>query len=259
MITTAGLPETYKGWVCQKKAQIIAAGSGALFDCEAVAQGPVGYFWQDDSERNEAERVQLYAARHETPRELPIRWFLNEGLQLPADTDRLRLTIEHFGFVYVVLDSFYNIAGAVDLRDRDAGAIFAQLKTEVCDPTGCTIDVVDHMPWATETNRKRLRGYGDVFKNAAIRAGLYIDADGSKLSVEARGNNIKGFKRTPPTGTRTRSSSDSSTPATTPKLIEQKAERSSSCSNRRRKRTQKRRSERPSEAASEPSIRPSNY
>ena len=197
VITTAGLPETYKGWVCQKKAQIIAAGSGALFDCEAVAQGPVGYFWQDDCERNEAERVQLYAARHETPRELPIRWFLNEGLQLPADTERLRLTIERFGFVYVVLDSFYNIAGSVDLRDRDAGAIFAQLKTEVCDPTGCTIDVVDHMPWATETNRKRLRGYGDVFKNAAIRAGLYIDAAGSKLHVEARGNNIKGFKRTP--------------------------------------------------------------
>ena len=27
--------------------------------------------------------------------------------------------------------------------------------------------------------------------------GLYIDADGNKLYVEARGNNIKGFKRTP--------------------------------------------------------------
>jgi len=52
------------------------------------------------------------------------------------------------------------------------------------------------MPWATDTNRKRLRSYGDVFKNAAIRAGLYIDADGNKLYVEARGNNIRGFKRT---------------------------------------------------------------
>jgi hypothetical protein len=197
VISTAGLPETYKGWVCAKKADIIARGTGELFGCKAVASGPVGYFWQDDSERNEAERVQLYAQVHETPRDLQIRWFLNEDLELPRDLARLRATIEHHGFVYVVLDSFYNIAGSADLKDRDAGAIFAALKTQVCDPTGCTVDVVDHMPWATDTNRKRLRGYGDVFKNAAIRAGLYIDADGSKLYVEARGNNIRGFKRTP--------------------------------------------------------------
>ncbi len=57
--------------------------------------------------------------------------------------------------------------------------------------------VVDHMPWATDTNRKRLRGYGDVFKNAAVRAGIYIDVDASKLYIEARGNNVVGFKRTP--------------------------------------------------------------
>lgn len=197
VVTTAGLPETYKGWVCTQKAVIVAAGTGELFGCTAVAQGPAGYFWQDDSTRNEAERVQLYARTHETPRDLPVRWFLNEDLQLPRDLGRLRTTIEHFGFVYVVLDSFYNIAGGLDLKDREAGIVFAAIKTEVCDATGCTVDIVDHMPWATDTNRKRLRGYGDVFKNAAVRAGLYIDADGSKLYVEARGNNIKGFKRTP--------------------------------------------------------------
>ena len=84
-----------------------------------------------------------------------------------------------------------------DLKERAAGIVYARIKTEVCDPTGCTVDVVDHMPWATDNNRKRLRGYGDVFKNAAVRAGLYIDADGNKLYVEARGNNIRGFKRTP--------------------------------------------------------------
>jgi hypothetical protein len=53
------------------------------------------------------------------------------------------------------------------------------------------------MPWKTDANRSRLRGYGDVFKNAAVRAGIYIDADGTKLYVEARGNSIAGFKRTP--------------------------------------------------------------
>ncbi len=197
VVTTAGLPETYKGWLCTKKADVIARGEGEVLGCAAVAQGPVGYFWQDDSTRNEAERVQLYASVHATPPDLPIRWFLNEGLQLPRDLDRLRATIEELGLVYVVLDSFYNVAAEIDLKERGAGMVYAQLKEQICDTTGCTIDVVDHMPWATDTNRKRLRSYGDVFKNAAVRAGLYIDADGKKLYVEARGNNIRGFKRTP--------------------------------------------------------------
>ncbi len=197
VVTTAGLPETFKGWVCAKKAELIASGRGELFGCQVSAQGPVGYFWQDDSSRNEAERVQLYARVHETPRDLQVRWFLNEGLELPRDMLRLRRTIEEYGLIYVVLDSFYNIAAAVDLKDREAGLIFTALKTDVCDETGCTVDIVDHMPWANDTNRKRLRGYGDVFKNAAVRAGLYIDAEGDKLYVEARGNNIRGFKRTP--------------------------------------------------------------
>ena len=55
-----------------------------------------------------------------------------------------------------------------DLKERAAGIVYARIKTEVCDPTGCTVDVVDHMPWATDNNRKRLRGYGDVFKNKAL-------------------------------------------------------------------------------------------
>ena len=53
------------------------------------------------------------------------------------------------------------------------------------------------MPWATDSNRQRLRAYGGVFKNAATRFGIYIDAVGKNLSVEARGNNIRGFKKTP--------------------------------------------------------------
>jgi AAA domain len=197
LVIVAGLPETYKGWVCAKLAAIVAAGEGELFDRPACAQGPVGYFWQDDSTRNEAERVQLFSKVHETPRDLPLRWFLNEGAILPDDLGRLRATIEHYRLVLVVLDSVYNFTPGLDLKDRDIGQLFARLKAEVCDPTGCTVVVVDHMPWATEQNRKRMRSYGDVFKGAAARAGIYIDADGSKLHVEARGNNVRGFKRTP--------------------------------------------------------------
>lgn len=197
LVVVAGLPETYKGWVCAKASAIVAAGEGELFGRSAVAQGQVGYFWQDDSTRNEAERVQLFAKVHETPPDLPVRWFLNEGVVLPGDLERLRATIEEYGLVMVVLDSVYNFTPGLDLKDRDVGQLFARLKAEVCDPTGCTIVVVDHMPWATDTNRKRLRSYGDVFKGAAARAGIYIDAEGSKLYVEARGNNIRGFKRTP--------------------------------------------------------------
>jgi hypothetical protein len=86
----------------------------------------------------------------------------------------------------VVLDSVYNFTPGLDLKERGVGQLFARLKAEVCDATGCTVVAVDHMPWATEQNRKRLRGYGDVFKGAAARAGIYIDAEGSKLHVEAR-------------------------------------------------------------------------
>jgi hypothetical protein len=197
LVVVAGLPETFKGWVCAKLAAIVAAGEGELFGREAKAQGAVGYFWQDDSTRNEAARVQLFARAHETPEDLPVRWFLNEGVVLPDDLERLRATIVTHELVLVVLDSVYNFVPGLDLKDRDVGQLFARIKAEVCDVTDCTVVVVDHMPWATDTNRKRLRSYGDVFKGAAARAGIYIDAEGSKLWVEARGNNVRGFKRTP--------------------------------------------------------------
>jgi len=72
-----------------------------------------------------------------------------------------------------------------------------QLKSEIADVTGCTVLIVDHMPWATETNRGRLRSYGGVFKNAATRFGIYIDVQNEKVVIEARGKNIRGFRRTP--------------------------------------------------------------
>ncbi len=193
----AGLPETHKSWLAQAIAFAVAQGEGEILGCKVSVQGPVGYVWQDDSRRNEINRVQTFARQRDTPADLPLRWFLNEGLALPADLPRLRATVEHHGLILVVLDSFYNVATASDLKDREAGQLVANLKAQVCDTTGCTILIVDHMAWATDSNRSRLRAYGDVFKGAATRFGIYIDAEHKKLWVEARGNNIAGFKRAP--------------------------------------------------------------
>jgi hypothetical protein len=107
------------------------------------------------------------------------------------------MTVERFELVLLVVDSFYNVTPGIDLRDKEAEQVVALLKSEIADATGCTVLIVDHMPWATETNRGRLRAYGGVFKNAATRFGIYIDAHASKLTVEARGNNIRGFRSTP--------------------------------------------------------------
>jgi hypothetical protein len=134
----AGVPETHKSWVAQAIAVGVARGEGEVLGCRIVHHGAVGYFWQDDSRRNEAERVQLYSRRHELAAGLPVTWFLNEGLQLPRDLQRLRATVERDELVLVVLDSFYNVATGADLKDRDAGEIFAALKSDVCDETGCT-------------------------------------------------------------------------------------------------------------------------
>jgi hypothetical protein len=193
----AGIPETHKSWLAQAIAVGVARGEGEVLGKQVVAQGSVGYFWQDDSRRNEAERVQTLERVRANPAGLPLRWFLNEGLELPRDLERLRATVERFELCLVVIDSFYNVAADADLKDRDAGQIVAALKARVCDPTGCTVLIVDHMPWATDSNRARLRTYGDVFKGAATRFGIYIDAERKKLYVEARGNNIRGFKRSP--------------------------------------------------------------
>lgn len=196
VVTIAGVPETHKSWLAQAVAVGVARGSGEILGRRVLDHGSVGYVWQDDSTRNEVERVQLYARVTDTPSDLPIHWLLNEGVSLPGDIPRLRREVERLRLSLIVLDSFYNVAGGVELKDTEAGRIFASLKADLCDPTGCTVVVVDHMPWATETNRQRLRGYGDVFKNAAVRSGIYIDAVGTSLFVEARGNNIRGFKRT---------------------------------------------------------------
>jgi hypothetical protein len=75
--------------------------------------------------------------------------------------------------------------------------VLAALKSEVCDPTGCAVAVVDHSPWPTEGNEGQRRGYGSVFKAAVIRWGIYLDRKGETLYIEARGNNLRGLQRTP--------------------------------------------------------------
>lgn len=194
--TIAGVPETYKSWQAQAIAVAVAAGQGSVFGKHVTHAGPVGYFWQDDSTREEAERIKLYDQVRGGGPGLQLRWFLNEGLRLPEHMASLGETIEHYGLILVVLDSFYNVLFGLDLKDEQAEQVVALLKSEISDQTGCTILIVDHMPWATEQNRKRLRAYGGVFKNAATRYGIYLDAIGNKLYAEARGNNITGFKRT---------------------------------------------------------------
>lgn len=192
----AAVPESHKSWLAQAIAVRVAAGNGTILGKQVVAQGPVGYFWQDDSTREEAERVKAFEQKHAQPADLPVLWFLNTGLHLPRDIPRIRATVEQNRLALIILDSYYNFLAGVDLKEAEAEQIVSQLKRDIADPTGCTVLIVDHMPWATEANRQRLRAYGGVFKNAATRFGIYIDAAGDKLHIEARGNNIHGIAKT---------------------------------------------------------------
>ncbi len=194
--TVAALPESHKSFLATEIAHKVAGGGGrVLGELEIRKGGSVGYWWQDDSEANELRRIQAYAGRHGYTGGLPIRWHLNEGLRLPEHLDALRVEVEQQQQVLVVLDSLYNFLGGVALKDEDVALVYAAIKTQVCDPTGCAVLIVDHAAWPTEGNRGQRRAYGSVFKAAAIRWGVYIERDGDKLWVEARGNNIAGFKR----------------------------------------------------------------
>ncbi len=194
--TFAGLPETFKSWLAAMITFRIAGVAGVVLGRDVVRTGPAGYWWQDDSRENEIRRVQAYARTNGYTDALPIRWHLNEGLTLPAGIDVLRDEIEREQQVLVVLDSLYNFLAGVKLKDEDVAAILQTLKSEVCDPTGCTLAFVDHSPWPTEANHSR-RNYGSVFKTAAIRWGIYLDRNGDTVFVEAHGNNLTGLTRTP--------------------------------------------------------------
>jgi hypothetical protein len=193
--TIAGLPETGKSLLATAITYKVAAGGTVLGELEVFERGPVGYWWQDDSEANELARLQEYAHRHGYTGTLPIRWHLNEGLILPADIPALRAEIEREGQLLAVLDSAYNFLPGISLKEEEVAAIFAQVKADVCDKTGCAVLVVDHAPWPNEGNRGQRRGYGSVFKAAAIRWGIYLERTGDGLFIEARGNNLAGLKR----------------------------------------------------------------
>jgi RecA-family ATPase len=193
--TVAGIPETYKTWLAQEIAVAVARGEGEILGRPVVQGGPVGYFWQDDSTRNEVERIRTRERARSNPPGLALTWYLNAGLRLPDELARMRMTIEQEGFVLVVLDSFYNVAPGISLKDEDAAVVITALKVAVCDPTGCAFLIVDHAPWPTDANRGQRRAYGSVLKGAAIRWGIYLEREGSDLHIEARGNNIRGFAR----------------------------------------------------------------
>jgi hypothetical protein len=193
--TLAGLPETHKSFLAVEVANKVAAGIGTVLGRDVVGSGPVGYWWQDDSEAKELARIKDYAARHGFGDE-PVRWYLNAGMRLPSDIDELRAEVEREQQTLVVLDSLYNFLSGVGMKDEEAADVLARLKAEVCDPTGVTVLIVDHTPWPSEANRGQRRAYGSVFKAAAIRWGVYLDREGAQLHVAASGNNITGFART---------------------------------------------------------------
>jgi len=61
--TIAGVPETFKSWLAQSIAVAVAKGDGEVLGRPVVAQGPVGYFWADDSTNAEAERASCMRRR----------------------------------------------------------------------------------------------------------------------------------------------------------------------------------------------------
>lgn len=198
----AGLPFARKSWAGMELGHKIAAGRGEVFGrCAVVKGGPVLYVWQDDSLAKELERIQLYARAHDYPDELPLRFLLNEDVRLPDDIAALTEMVEREGAVLVVVDSLYNaLSPTVKLRDEEVSVVLAQIKAGLCDRTGATVCLVDHAPWPTEGNRGQRRAYGSVFKTAAVRWSIHLEADAkddTRLHVEASGNNVAGFTRTP--------------------------------------------------------------
>jgi len=198
----AGLPFARKSWAALELAHKVASGRGEVFGrCEVVKGGPVVYVWQDDSLPKELERLQLYANAHDYPDELPLRFVLNEDVRLPDDIELLAEAVERDKAVLVVVDSLYNaLAPSVKLKDEEVAVVLGQIKAGLCDRTSATVSLVDHAPWPTEGNRGQRRAYGSVFKTAAVRWSIHLETDAkddTRLHVEASGNNVAGFRRTP--------------------------------------------------------------
>lgn len=200
----AGLPFARKTFAAHEIAEKIAQRSGLVFGRFPVVKGgPVIFVWQDDGTGKMLERIQAKAGRHNYPDGLPIRYLLNEGVRLPDDLEALRALVQQDSAVFVAFDSIYNfLSPKVGLKEEGVAGVLAETKRELCDKTGCTVAFVDHAPWPTEGNRGQRRAYGSVFKTAAVRWTIHLEADAkddTRLHLEASGNNVAGFRRTPAT------------------------------------------------------------
>ena len=193
----AGLPESYKSWLALNIAHGTAGNHDRVLGRDVLDTGSVGYWWQDDSLDKMVARIKAYSGAHSTPRETPIHWHLNEGWVLPDDLPVICQLVEERRHVLVVFDSLYNFTpSGLDLKDEAVSSIIKQAKAELCDPTGCAALFVDHAPWPTEMN-SGARAYGTVFKSAAIRWGIYLQANESSISFQSRSNNMPRSAKTP--------------------------------------------------------------
>ena len=74
--TLSSLGRYEYGWADSDAAGEIAQRGLSADGQRVLERGSVGYFWQDDSRRNELERIQTFARVRDTPADLPLRWFL---------------------------------------------------------------------------------------------------------------------------------------------------------------------------------------
>jgi hypothetical protein len=193
-----GQPYTHKSWLALEIAHRVAAGGSVLGRYPVVRQGPVGFWWYDDAHERQLGRLQAYGRAQGCTGPLPVHLYLNDPaqprLQLPGGVGALRAEVQRQGLVLAVLDSLYNFAPGLDFKEQQAGALLAQLKAEVCDPTGCALLIIHHATWAGG----RGRAYGDVFQEAAVRWGIHLARDdGDRLHLATRANNMATTARLP--------------------------------------------------------------
>jgi hypothetical protein len=197
-----GLPYLHKTAVALELARKVANGTGELLGQFPIRQqANVGYFWSDDSRENELERIQAYAGACAEDI-VPVAFYLNSGLTLPAGIPTLKQQIRKHDLRLVLLDSLYNFAPGIDwVKDTGAvGGLYAALK-RLCDEiAGLTIVLVDHAAKPSDSNRGRdasVSSFGSVWKAAAVRTSIVITKENGTLYAQAIGNNVKGFPRTP--------------------------------------------------------------
>ena len=190
-----GPPESFKSFMALGIAFSLAVGADVLEQFQTFEPVPVGYVWQDDSEANELRRIKSYAVAHGI-QDAPIRFYLNQGWTLPRDVKRLKREIQRHGLRLIVLDSLYNFLDpSLAMSDENVGHLFNEIKSQICDTTGCSVLIVDHAPWNNAE-----RPYGSVFKTAAVRWWISmkakeLDDEGVIIEVNPNTNNMPTQER----------------------------------------------------------------